>query len=124
MSASTVCTPILRVEDGVVCEKQDVVVVEEPPEISIDRRNISITMRTPGSDEELTTGFLFSEGVLRDKEPGHGGVAHGREQGQRLDCALGRIRPGSSRPPFLHWLQLRCLRQNVDSGAGDGWVPG
>ena len=41
---------IQRIDRGVYCETQDIVAVEEPLEISIDGRNISITMRTPGND--------------------------------------------------------------------------
>ena len=53
---------------------QDAVAVEEPLEIQLvygavdDRKtkSVSITMRTPGNDEELAAGFLMTEGVLRD----------------------------------------------------------
>lgn len=52
---------------------KDRVAVEEPLEIRLgfeaggERRtkSVSITMRTPGDDEELALGFLFSEGILR-----------------------------------------------------------
>jgi FdhD protein len=40
--------------------------VEEPLEIRLGDRSISITMRTPGNDFELAAGFLFSEGILQD----------------------------------------------------------
>jgi FdhD protein len=51
---------------------EDLLVVEEPLEIRVgygpenDRKqlSLSVTMRTPGYDEELTMGFLFSEGVI------------------------------------------------------------
>ena len=51
----------------------DQVAVEEPMEIRVlygpaDRRVLSvvtITMRTPGHDEELAVGFLYSEGLLQ-----------------------------------------------------------
>ena len=46
----------------------DSVVVEEPLEIRIKRRDVEeqlgITMRTPGADLELATGFLWGEGFL------------------------------------------------------------
>ena len=38
---------------------------EEPLEIRIDTRPILVTMRTPGDDEELAAGLLFTEGLIR-----------------------------------------------------------
>ncbi len=50
----------------------DQVVGEEPLEIRVQSNNetsrLAITMRTPGSDLELTAGFLWSEGLLRNRE--------------------------------------------------------
>jgi FdhD protein len=52
----------------------DVVATEEPLEIRLEldgpdgsraERSVSITMRTPGNDEELALGFLYSEGIVR-----------------------------------------------------------
>ena len=45
----------------------DEVAAEEPLEIRVDERPISVTMRTPGHDPELAAGFLFSEGILRSR---------------------------------------------------------
>jgi FdhD protein len=42
----------------------DEVAVEEPLEIRVDGRPLTITMRTPGQDEELAAGFLHGEGLL------------------------------------------------------------
>ena len=44
----------------------DELAVEEPLEIQVETRPISVTMRTPGHDEELAAGFLITEGVLDD----------------------------------------------------------
>jgi FdhD protein len=44
----------------------DDLTAEDPLEIRIRGRVIATTMRTPGHDEELTVGFLVSEGILRD----------------------------------------------------------
>ncbi len=53
----------------------DTLAVEEPLEIRLginenekfSHRAISITMRTPGNDDELAAGFLFTEGILQSK---------------------------------------------------------
>ena len=52
--------------------KTDQIVSEEPLEIRIDSgagdSRLAITMRTPGNDLELAAGFLWSEGLLRNRE--------------------------------------------------------
>jgi FdhD protein len=50
--------------DGSVSQVDDYLVGEEPLEIRIGTRPISVTMRTPGHDLELAAGFLFTEGVI------------------------------------------------------------
>lgn len=62
------------VEDTHTVEREDWIAVEEPLEIVLEsgpvesrqRRTASVTMRTPGADDELAAGFLFAEGVIRD----------------------------------------------------------
>src|SRR6201982_1212312 len=44
--------------------REDDVAVEEPLEIRVDGRPLTITMRTPGNDEELALGFLYGEGRI------------------------------------------------------------
>ena len=50
----------------------DSIAIEEPLEIRLksgnEVRTVAITMRTPGHDYELTTGFLLSEGILRHRQ--------------------------------------------------------
>src|SRR6202790_1745667 len=38
--------------------------VEEPLEIRLGGRRFTLTMRTPGHDEELAAGFLMAEGFV------------------------------------------------------------
>ncbi len=55
-----------RIEhDGV----EDVVAIEEPLEIRVDGEPLAVTMRTPGHDEELALGFLYSEGLIDGIRP-------------------------------------------------------
>ena len=49
------------VRDG----ERDELAVEEPLEIRVDGEALSVTMRTPGNDEELAIGFLVGEGLIR-----------------------------------------------------------
>jgi FdhD protein len=52
----------------------DLISIEEPLEISLKYENenksvtqlLSITMRTPGQDEDLVRGFLFNEQIIKD----------------------------------------------------------
>lgn len=50
--------------EGELRAQQDYLVSEEPLEIRINGRPLSVTMRTPGNDLELTAGFLFTEGII------------------------------------------------------------
>ena len=53
---------------------EDLVSIEEPLEISLKfkenndwvTQNLSITMRTPGNDEDLVRGFLFNEQIVQN----------------------------------------------------------
>jgi FdhD protein len=47
---------------------EDVLAAEEPLEIRIGARPLTVTMRTPGHDVELAAGFLVSEGVVTEAE--------------------------------------------------------
>ena len=56
---------IHRWENGVIQSRKDCVAQEAPLEIRINGESLTITMRTPGDDFSLTSGFLFAEGVIQ-----------------------------------------------------------
>jgi FdhD protein len=64
---------VKRIQPDHASEEEDSLAVEQPLEIAIEynslpgriQQAISITMRTPGNDDELAAGFLFTEGIIR-----------------------------------------------------------
>ena len=66
-------TRITRVQTDSIHETEDKLAVEEPLEIQLiyqspsglSKKNIAVTMRTPGNDADLATGFLFTEGIIQ-----------------------------------------------------------
>jgi FdhD protein len=50
--------------DGVPTGRPDTLAAEEPLEIRVAGRPLTVTMRTPGNDFDLARGFLVSEGVV------------------------------------------------------------
>jgi FdhD protein len=99
---------------GGVTERADVLASEEPLGIRIGGQAVSLTMRTPGDDVDLTTGFLVSEGIvtsagdivsIRICDGQQCKAGHGWHDGESAD-AVGNIadvvlRPGLAMPPGL-----------------------
>jgi FdhD protein len=50
--------------DGQSRQVEDCVAAEEPLEIRVGGRPLTVTMRTPGHDRELAAGFLLTEGLI------------------------------------------------------------
>ena len=46
-------------------EAPDAVVTEEPLQLLLDGKELSVVMRTPGEDVELALGLLYAEGIVR-----------------------------------------------------------
>ena len=65
---------VTKLRENKAEEVKDHVSVEEPLEMNLrfkqnsnwHTENLSITMRTPGNDEDLVTGFLFNEKIIED----------------------------------------------------------
>lgn len=70
--SSEAVVSISKITSAGIFQAEDLLSVEEPLEIRLahgtnemkETRSISVTMRTPGFDEELAVGFLFTEGIL------------------------------------------------------------
>jgi FdhD protein len=65
---------IRKISHNESIDTNDQLAVEEPLEIQLQygaadnrvNKSISVTMRTPGHDYDLATGFLFTEGIIRN----------------------------------------------------------
>ncbi|MGW8362195.1 formate dehydrogenase accessory sulfurtransferase FdhD [Streptomyces wedmorensis] len=64
MGRVTVRRRVLRVREGDPSYRADTLAAEEPMEIRVGGRPLTVTMRTPGDDFDLAAGFLVSEGVV------------------------------------------------------------
>src|SRR3954462_9396554 len=86
-----------RVSNGCSQLRDDVVAVEEPLEIRLGcdvkgrrgHRAVSITMRTPGHDLELAVGFLFTEGIITERNQVAGLAACGAGNVARVSLQPG-----------------------------------
>lgn len=80
---------------------EDLLAVEQPLEIRIvyghendrQQKNISVTMCTPGHDEELAIGFLFTEGIISGKDDIQNCASAGN------NIVIAGLRPGISFDP-------------------------
>ncbi len=55
---------VSRLRDGVESITSDQLSIEEPLLVQLNGKPFATLMRTPGDDQALVTGFLFSEGLL------------------------------------------------------------
>lgn len=72
MTVPTAAVMVYTRKNGALVGSPDHLAVEEPLEIRLESpegpSTLSVTMRTPGHDFELVTGFLLAEGVVDRRE--------------------------------------------------------
>ena len=59
---------VLHWKHGTLKQGPDDLAEEQPLEIRVRGRSLSVTMRSPGRDEELASGLLFTEGLIRQRQ--------------------------------------------------------
>jgi FdhD protein len=73
-------------------DSPDAVVTEEPLQLMLDGKPLSVVMRTPGHDIELCMGLMFSEGIVRTLDEVRliriSAEAGEKEAGLRVDADL------------------------------------
>ncbi|MBD0422226.1 formate dehydrogenase accessory sulfurtransferase FdhD [Streptomyces sp. TRM S81-3] len=96
MGRVTVRRRVLRVREGTASPRPDTLAAEEPMEIRVGGRPLTVTMRTPGDDFDLAAGFLVSEGVVHAADAVAairycaGATADGGNTYNVVDVVLGR----------------------------------
>ncbi|MBN6040544.1 formate dehydrogenase accessory sulfurtransferase FdhD [Amycolatopsis sp. 195334CR] len=94
---------VLRVSPSGRTSRADTLAAEEPLEVRVGGRALSVTMRTPGHDFDLAAGFLVSEGVVGATEEitgiayCAGATSDGSNTYNVLDV---RLAPGVALPEF------------------------
>ncbi len=63
----TAVTQVSEWSGGQLRRASDCIVAEEPLEIRAGSLPLTVTMRTPGHDEELAAGLLFTEGIVNSR---------------------------------------------------------
>lgn len=104
---------------GAPMDGEDQLVVEEPLAIRSGDTPLAVTMRTPGHDEELAAGFLFTEGIVEGAdeieslqpcaEAGWGNVIEAR-----LPTAAAAAAEGARRASFLSSSCGICGKESID----------
>src|SRR5688572_29475195 len=87
-------TRITKITADGTTPSDDELAVEEPLEIRLGDRPLSVTLRTPGDDLDLAAGFVVSESVVRSP------------------AEIGSIR---------HWGSPNVVRVDLDDGVSIDW---
>ncbi|MGH9590027.1 MAG: formate dehydrogenase accessory sulfurtransferase FdhD [Terracidiphilus sp.] len=67
MRQSIELTQVTEWNGGAIRTAGDCLAAEEPLEIRVAGKPVTVTMRTPGHDKELAAGLLLTEGLIEDR---------------------------------------------------------
>jgi FdhD protein len=59
---------VLKVRADALDRADDQLATEEPLEVRLNGEPLTVIMRTPGHDQELVSGFLYGEGMIRSRD--------------------------------------------------------
>lgn len=95
-------------------ERPDALAPEEPLEIRLAGRPLTVTMRSPGHDEELAAGLLCAQGLLHAADD-LGDVTRDPAQPNRLDVRLSTAIDGEERWRRYSYASSSCGICGVES---------
>src|SRR5258708_14112208 len=107
MTTRATVASIVRIDAGVARVDQDLVAVEAPLVIELHApacgivRSLGVFMRTPGNDEDLVRGLLYSEGIIRRRED---------MSSMSLDRTANRSRPDIARAELAPHIDVSALQ--------------
>ena len=78
-------TQVVEWNNGKSQRIEDYLAGEEPLEMRSGRQRLGVTLRTPGNDCELVAGFLFTEGIISEREEISSIEAPGDSAGRRAN---------------------------------------
>src|ERR1051326_4020498 len=96
---------IRRKQDGELEYLPDDLTIEAPLEICIGHETLATTMRTPGHDEELATGFVVSEAIVRARKE-IAKISSDRDNRVTINLAVAAIGERGN-PDQRSWLQTQ-----------------
>lgn len=67
MRQSILHTQVTEWDEGEIRTADDCLAAEEPLEIRVAGKPLTVTMRTPGHDQELAAGLLLTEGLIENR---------------------------------------------------------
>src|SRR5438477_5247503 len=111
---SDVRRPVVRWQGETGEERPDTLAPEEPLEILLAGRSLTVTMRTPGHDEELVAGLLHAQELVHSAVD-LGAMTRDPAQPNRLDVRLSEVVDSAERWRRYTYASSSCGICGVES---------